>query len=432
VGEIDGVDIGVLAQAGLTGGNSGLIRATGDSFVSAGETFIASGLDLRGAGSFENKGTITAAVGVNLQGTATLDNTGRVLGVDVGVDSAGDGLIANSGLISESGETFTVGSALLDAAGVFLNGGVLDNSGVVEGAVGVAVESGGTVIDSGTIIGRDFDAVYFASGFNNLLVLSPTAKIEGGVFGGGGTLELEADGKTVGTAAPAQYVGFDDVTIESKAIWDMAGTFVTSLGLNLVNDGTIKESAHDLITISGALDGTGLVELSKQAFTVNGAVAAGEKIAFTGTGETLAIGDAAGFEGVVETFKAGDTIELSGVAFGGITGSHFAGGVLTIDESGGSVALTFASPDSFGKDVFLLSADGAGTAITLVKPKLAILAPALSVGSATVLPELGGDFGKAAAGKAHDLTGLTMVAPGWVPAAVGRVDLGLAVVTLHG
>jgi hypothetical protein len=147
---------------------------------------------------------------------------------------------------------------------------------------------------------------------------------------------------------------------------------------------------------------------------VKSTVAATQKLEFTGTGETLAVGDAQHFEAKIEKFKLGDTIDLTGVARGAITGTHFAKGVLTLDEAAGSLTLTFASPDSFGKDVFVLTAEGAGTAITLAKP--ALLAPATAA-TGSALPDLASVY---AATSSHSnpasLSGPTMSVPAGIAA----------------
>jgi hypothetical protein len=69
------------------------------------------------------------------------------------------------------------------------------------------------------------------------------------------------------------------------------------------------------------------------------------------------------------------------VSLSQITGASLAAGVLTLDEGGGTYRLTFALPDSFGKDHFALFADGTGIGITLsAAPLAAAVSAAARVG----------------------------------------------------
>jgi hypothetical protein len=424
---------GIFIEGGETGSyvlNAGRVTATGHAgiylqaagLVTNAKTGVIqasrSGVELYGGGTAVNVGGIDAGRGaVYLHGAGVVDNFGSAVGA-VGLFAT----LGRVGLYNYAGGvlTGTTAGAEFFAAGYVYNAGV-----ILGGDFGVVMNAGGAIYDSGTISAAT--AISFADDTDNLLMLSPKARTTGIVNGGSGALELLAHGKTEGTAAPSQFVNFDSVTIESKAIWDMAGTFVTSLGLTLVNDGTIEESAKDLIIISAGLSGKGVVDLSKQVFTLNGAVAKGETIAFTGTGQTLAVGDGAAFVGKIGGFAPGDTIELTGFADSGVT-THFAKGILTLENGGGEITLTFTSPASFGKDVFLLTQEGGGTAITLAKPK--ILAPAGTAGG-TALPAVSA-YAAIAAAATHDLTGVTMfVAPGWIAPATPRLG-EVPVMTLHG
>jgi hypothetical protein len=339
------------------------------------------GLLLTAGGVVYNYGFIGGTVGISGGiGTAVYNYKGaRIIGASpsekngpngYGVNVA-SGVVYNAGLI----ETRT---------GVAIGSGKVTNLGTIDGTyTGVKMQSG-TLFDSGTIIGNDTinnfgpgevgfgpGAIYFFSGYGpTRLILTPTARIEGAVDLNGAALELAADGKKIGTLAPPSWTLANpgDITIDSKAIWDFAGTFTFGAVSPVLNDGTIKEGANDLITIDGPIAGRGLIKLGKEALTLGGAVAATQKIKFTGTGETLALGDAPDFQGKIKKFAIGDTIDLTGVSLSSITGTQFSKGVLTID-AGASIALTFTSPSAFGSDVFLLTSDGTGTGITLAKPK---------------------------------------------------------------
>jgi hypothetical protein len=397
-GTIDSATLGIVLEAGGIVNNAGLIDSAGTGIsIKSGSatntgtilsTGIAPGIYIGGtAAAVDNAktGLIAAADGIELLAKAQATNAGTIkVTIGTGIILAAGGTLTNSGLIATSDPFIGGGDGI-----VLEGGGRIVNTGTIDAASSaIQVTAGGTIVDSGTLIGGS-DAIYFGAlgSTSNLLILSPTAHTVGTVSGGGGRLELEADGAKIGTAAPAQFVDFDSVTIESKAIWDMAGTFLTSLGLTLVNDGTIKESAADLITISGAIEGTGLIDLSKQAFTLEGSIAAGQTIAFTGTAETLGLANPQDFHAKIEHFSIGDTIELEGVPKTSIATTHFAGGVLTLTGDGHTVDITFASPASFGTDIFVLTAEGANTALTLKKPAMSILSPTTPP-AATTLPTL--------------------------------------------
>jgi hypothetical protein len=387
-GTITAGTIGVVLQTGGTVKNAGLITA--------GET----GIDVKSGGTVSNTGTILAtgfADGIYIGGTTASAYNGKTgfISADTGillfapgdVTNAGSiestfgngiflfdgGTVTNSGFISETDPLFGGG------VGIVLNdGGVIDNTGTVYGAgVGIDVSQGGTIIDSGSIASGFRYAIFFYAGSaaESRLILSPTAHFTGTVQLNGGALNLAADGKKIGTFAPEnlQILNAGSITIDSGAIWDIAGTFTNGSTGILVNDGTIKESAHDLIDFNGPITGTGVIELSKETLTFNGAVASTQKISFSGTGEDLALGDAAKFAAKIEQFALGDTIDLTSIALSAITATHFASGVLTLDEGAAKLEFTFANPATFGTDIFALSATGQGTAITLAAPGGAML-----------------------------------------------------------
>jgi hypothetical protein len=370
-------------QAGASILNEGRVTATGQAGIylqSYGQVTNAStgrvksardGIALYGGGYVINDGAITArAAALYLRGGGYIENSGTAAGV-IGLAAT----LGHAGVYNYAGAVLagTIGAQFSSSAYLYNAGAILGT------AFGVILNAGGTVYDTGTISAAT--AISFAGGPGNLLILSPTARITGIVNGGGGALELLADGKTEGTAALAQVTGFGSVTIAPQAIWDLAGAGLTSPALTFVNDGTIQEAAADLITIASALKGTGLVDLSTQKLTLDGPVAKGETIA---TAETLALGDAHGFAGKIKAFAPGDTIDLTAFAGASIT-THFAAGILTLDNGATAITLAFTSPKNLGQDIFLLTSGSAGTAITLAKPQFARPAPA----AGTTLPAPG-------------------------------------------
>jgi hypothetical protein len=287
----------------------------------------------------------------------------------------GGATVTNAGLIEAGASGF----------GVYMQGfGTVTNSGIIDGPSDGVLMFGGTIFNTGTILG----GIYFiyGGGIQNRLVLNPGAALQGELRLNGAALELQAEGTKKGIFALASLASNPGaVTIDSHAIWDLAGTLTLGSGATVTNNGTLKEAAHDLITIDGPIKGTGLIELSKQILTLGGSVAASQKVEFSGTGETLALGDAAGFHAKIEAFTLGDTIDLPNLSLSAITGTHFAKGILTL-EGAAPIKLTFSTPSTFGSDHFLLTADGTGVGITLTKPK--ILIPAAAPTSKSAAPAL--------------------------------------------
>jgi filamentous hemagglutinin len=424
---------GTVTNTGkIFGGEGGAIElAQGGTVNDSGYLAGASGIRVdSGVGHVQAAGTIHGEDGIYLAGGGTVTSSASII-ANIGIYVRG-GLVNNTGLIEASfvgigliaGSLQNSGHILSGGTGVELSvGGTVNNAGTISGSsVGVLVTTGGTVIDTGVIDGGQY-AVSFASNAGDRLVISPTARFGGTVQLGGGALEFAAGGTIIGTFAPGsqQILNAGSITIDTGAIWDIAGTFTNGSDGVVVNNGTIKEGAGDLITINGPIMGTGLIELGKKPLTVESTVAAGQKLKFTGTGEVLVLGDAPAFHGKIEDFALGETIGVLGISRGSITGTHFAGGVLTLEGAGHTVALTFASPATFGSDVFVLTANGAGTDITLKKPAMSILTP-------TVLPDSGVAFEVGVAGGAAmnagpaPLAGLTMFAPG---------NFGIAAHLLH-
>jgi hypothetical protein len=162
-----------------------------------------------------------------------------------------------------------------------------------------------------------------------------------------------------------QLSDFGVVTVDSGAILEFTTAAVFGATTHLENSGTITESSTGQLTIDGSLTGTGTIDISQLPLTLNGAVGAGQSIAFSGTSEVLDLGSPNSFSGTVTNFAAGDTIDLTSVPLGSITAMTFISGVLTLTEATGKIDIAFADPNQFGADHFALFSDGAGTGITL-------------------------------------------------------------------
>ena len=379
----------IFAQIGMALGQGGELDNQGTISVSLNGMFFYKGGNFVNGGTIEAAGTYIGAAGIVLQAGGEGVNAGQISGA-FGVISNGFAAVTNTsaGTITGTG----IGGIY---AGLLFNigGGYLRNSGTIIGATtGIAAAGGGavTVDNTGVIIGGAY-AVSFAAGYADRLIIDAASTITGAIYGAEGMLEFAADGTAVGTFSTAmqtQFADFAAIQIDSGAIWDFSSTFTFAAATKLRNDGTIRESAHDTLSIDAALTGAGAVDLSRQGLTLNGSVASGQKIAFSGTNETLALGDPKAFHAKIEKFKLGDTIDLTSIALSAITATYFVENVLTIDEGAAKLKFTFANPSAFGDDTFALTAAGAGTAVTL-SPAAAALFPVTQITTLATLPTFG-------------------------------------------
>jgi hypothetical protein len=230
----------------------------------------------------------------------------------------------------------------------------------------LTINAGGVLdVASGTLKAGGVD---FLSGSSSRLILNAQSDIVGSFTAGGGTLEVAADGSKIAKLSANilnQLSDFGVVTVDSGAILEFTTAAVFGATTHLENSGTITESSTGQLTIDGSLTGTGTIDISQLPLTLNGAVGAGQSIAFSGTSEVLDLGSPNSFSGTVTNFAAGDTIDLTSVPLGSITAMTFISGVLTLTEATGKIDIAFADPNQFGADHFALFSDGAGTGITL-------------------------------------------------------------------
>jgi hypothetical protein len=450
---------------GLIIDNAGLIRATGtrgDAIVlglggyvtnAAGGTIVTayqgSGIALYGRGAAYNDGSINAGqFGILLAGNGGVALNYAVISASTfGIDSRA----SNDAVYNLAGGTVTAGNTgvLLQAAGYVYNdglitadsvalelrlGGTVNNAGTIDGHVGVSLAAGGTLIESGKLVGAAY-AAYFEAGHTatSRLILSPKAVINGTVNLNGAALELAADGKKIGTFAPEsqQFLNAGSITVDSKAIWDFAGTFTNGSTSVFTNDGTI-EAGKGLLSFNGPIIGTGLIEIGKKILTIDSTVAATQKLVFTGTAETLALGDPQDVAAKIEDFSIGDTIDLENFADSNIR-TYFAKGILTLTNDTASLTLTFANPASFGIDIFGLTGAGPDSTLTLVKSKAAIVTPTSQTESPTSLPDLATVYAAPTQTNAAALSAMAMSMPGsgWLQAADAPRLAPIPLLTLH-
>ena len=211
--------------------------------------------------------------------------------------TGGAGTVVNDGSIAGSAASSHGAGVLLASGGMVINQG----SASIGGYLGISNESGAlTVVNAGTINGNR-DAILFAAGSANRLVVDPGAVLFGIADGG------NAFGSTI----------VSTLELASGA----ATGLMSGIGTQFTNFGSITFDAGEDWFVSG---------------------------------------DTAGLAGTISGFAFGDTIEVTGIT---VTGTAYAGGVLTLLEASGAAALKL--PGSFTASDFVVTNVAAGADVSL-------------------------------------------------------------------
>ena len=304
IGIGDGSGPITIDNAGYIGSYRGVVLTGGSVTNEATGTIAGAGIGIAGyraAATITNAGTIAGNLndGIRLanytgSGSSVIDNTGTI------------GSRYNNGVyITQSYATVenagTIGAHYTDGVKIRATSASVENSGSIYGGTNGVYLSGTdvTLENSGTISGGH-GAVYLEASGTNRLIVEAGAAFDGIVVAqatAANTLELSAAGGA-GTIQGfgSQYQGFQSVTIDSGATWDIAGTVA---GFN------------------------------------------GTTIAGFGSHDRLDLTDLA--------FDAGDTVTLD-------NGSD----LLTIKDSGGTVLATIQMDAGVTGDLFKLVSDGNG------------------------------------------------------------------------
>jgi T5SS/PEP-CTERM-associated repeat protein len=301
--------------------------ATFSGLVSGGNTIGASVVSTLELASGASAGTLNGLGSKYIEFASVTIDTGAIwtwvsdaIGAGYRINDAGT--LTNTGRLGSSVK-LGAGAVLTNAATGTISGGTA--------APGVYATAAATVVNAGSIGGTP-DAVKFAAGATDLLVIDPGASFSGIVDGGNtigatsvSTLEL-ASGASAGTLSGlgSKYIDFAQVTIDSGAGWTLSGANTIAAGVTLtelngasltdsgalVNDGLISIDPSSLIVAS--IDGTGTIDIgANSTLTVDGTVSAGETIAFTGTNAVLNILDPTGFAGTIQGQGPSDQVNIA-------------------------------------------------------------------------------------------------------------------------
>jgi hypothetical protein len=275
-GWIAATDFGVYSAGTVSVTNFGSILATGGS---DGPT----GVEVGGFVSNATSAYISGVLGVSMKLATndTLLNAGTIHGGTAGgvmIDSSGLVSNASGGMISgygpgieeNGGATLTlvnagrVTSTSTASFGVYLRsrGTLVNNAGgSIAGAIGVKSTAGGTITNAGTIASTGTgDAVYFAAGFANRLIVRPgavfTGKIDGAnTIGAGSTSVLELSGSfgSLGGLG-GSVVNFGSIAFDVGAAGTLSGVPVGLADGQVISGFTIGDTL-DLVGVSETIAG---------------------------------------------------------------------------------------------------------------------------------------------------------------------------------
>jgi large repetitive protein len=304
-------------------------------------------------------------------GTVTINNYGTI-----------DGAVISSGtttLTNEAGATWTAAgssivSTLSNAGTIILDAG---SSLTVTGNVVTApapsssttVESfsfqvsGGTFTVDGTFMPSGGDVTASDGGQVQLAGLSDTNL-------GYGLLDVTDANSSIEIGTAGGAAG-GSITVDSGVTITTSGSFAAN---SIVDKGAIIVAASGSLTLSGALSGSGQIDIGTQAnLTVeggsSGAPSPAPSIAFEGANGTLTLSSAAldsslNFDPVISGFGTSDAIIFNGT----VTSASYSGGVLTLLDGTTAVAhLTLSGSyqgDTFyAVSTYAITTGSAGTQI---------------------------------------------------------------------
>jgi hypothetical protein len=286
------IDSGTLTNAGVIGGNAvkGLIMTAGARLTN------------------QSGGTISGGIfGVSASGAATVVNAGLLSDAPVSSVNSGLYLTAGGSVTNASSGTISGRFGIFDKTGTLL----LTNAGTIAGtADGIKLGASGTITNqSGGTISGGTDAILFATGVTNRLVVAPGAVFAGSVVAAGTTTMELASAASAGTIAGfgTSITNFTSLVFDSGAKWTVAGNGSAS-GL-----GTLAITGFGL---DDTIDLTGFVAVSStfasNTLTLTDASNAHETLhiqgAFTSSRFQLSSDNASGTD-IVVCFAAGTMID---------------------------------------------------------------------------------------------------------------------------
>jgi hypothetical protein len=310
------------------------------------------------------RGTMVAGVGVMLPAGNIYNLAGGTIAGDIAIDS-NDTIASyeNRSAVTLTTPLYLNNAGVITgaAAGVSAQGApaTIVNTGTITGdTLGVALRGGGTVTTAGSI-GGSVDAVTFAAGYNNELIIDAGAVFSGTVDGGntlGATatsmLQLGAGAGYLNGVGSA-FVNFQTIDFAPGALWAVSGDEAGLAAGQSIEGFTFGDTIAltDFTAASDSfVDGTGLV-----LGTVNGTAATLDLIGTFSTGyfNVYTVGSATDIvfdysptasvtAGSSETLGSGDTIGAASLTAGtlSVTGSQNSVGTLSVGAGSSDISLS--------------------------------------------------------------------------------------------
>ena len=343
------------ADIGQSAGAHGSVIVNGGEWTTSGQLTVGDAgigsLLINGAyrGTTGQATAFNATIGAQAgsQGSVTLDG-GELLVANVAAASSilAVGAGGTGDLVIEDSSEVAVGAAIADNNGRLVVGGTAGGRGQVR----IGSNSQLLVYGSAAIGG--------AAGAGQVTVgesASDTA-----LFALIGTLAIGGTGQVTLGGANATLRG-SVIDIASGGLLSGAGTLSGDAGGNntvalasIDNEGSIAASGGNLL-LYGGVGGTGTLSVASGAtLTLQAAVGAGQRLAFSPNARAV-LNDPRAFAGTITGFGAGDVLDVAGTE---LTSPTWSDGVLTLDTAFGAIRLNFAG--AYASNGFTVQADGHG------------------------------------------------------------------------
>ncbi len=405
--QLDGVSFfnqsGSVLNAGrITGGFNGVACYAGGQVTNAVAGVISgnnAGVYAGGYGTpiaIVNAGAISGTYfGVELGAGLLLNEAGATISGNTGVKLNGPGTIENAGTISAATArllavslAYSDDTLVVDAGAVFV-GSVKSNQGTL-----VFGTSDGSGVVSGLANFRGFATIDICAGqtwqtelsvnstiasstslfvFGTLAVAGGSGLVDNGIADIAGSLTgqksmrfagLILSGGTVASGIKPRIEIGTTGTAAVGVIAVNAGASIVGYGTlgggNVVDNGSITASGGNLCVVKSLL-GTGTAFIAGGATLTADSGLSVASVAFSAADGTLAVMNALAASSTLSGFTSGDMVDLLQVSSLGISTATigFAGGMLTIRESGRTVA-RFKFAGTYAAANFALSADQHG------------------------------------------------------------------------
>lgn len=171
-------------------------------------------------------------------------------GSGVSTTSAHASIITNLGTVQA--DSLSAG-VTMKGGGTLTNGSASNSTASISGRSGVSVKGFGVVTNYGVIASTIGGTALSLGSAESRLIEYASGQLNGGVNGGGGTLEL-ARSSVAGTLGGlgTQIKGFAQIEVDKRAVWTLAGGASLQSGTELTNNGNLALTGS--IRNSGGID----------------------------------------------------------------------------------------------------------------------------------------------------------------------------------